>query len=95
MYQASFAAMRLKMGQILFYRVLEKVLEAEKKKGKSIGALLDQTPFHQVRETCFFQRTAQGTRLFLWRNSLTCPGFQLVLQNRDLATLVCKSVTSS
>ena len=41
--------MRLKMGQILFYRVLEKVLMAETKKSKSIGALLDQTPFHQVR----------------------------------------------
>jgi hypothetical protein len=40
--------MRLKMGQILFYRVLEKVLVAETKKSKSIGALLDQTPFHQV-----------------------------------------------
>jgi hypothetical protein len=44
--------MRLKMGQILFYRVLEKVLVAEKRKGKSIGALLDQTPFHQVLKFC-------------------------------------------
>jgi hypothetical protein len=52
--------MRLKMGQILFYRVLEKVLEAEKKKGKSIGALLDQTPFHQVRETGFFYNNRIG-----------------------------------
>ena len=45
---ASFAAMRLRLGEILFYRILEKVLTSEQKTSKSIALLLEQDAFHQV-----------------------------------------------
>ena len=44
---ASFAAMRLVKGQVLYYRVLESVLAEEQRKGKSISQLVGQAIFHQ------------------------------------------------
>lgn len=45
---ASFAAMRLRLGEVLYYRILEKVLTSEQKTSKSIAILLEQDAFHQV-----------------------------------------------
>jgi len=45
---ASFAAMRLRMGEVLFYRILEKILVAEQKTSKSISMVLEQDAFIQV-----------------------------------------------
>eukprot|EP00096_Caligus_rogercresseyi_P011166 TRINITY_DN4312_c0_g1_i1.p1 TRINITY_DN4312_c0_g1~~TRINITY_DN4312_c0_g1_i1.p1 ORF type:complete len:832 (+),score=254.96 TRINITY_DN4312_c0_g1_i1:556-3051(+) len=51
-HQGSFARMRLKMGIILYYKLLERILLSEKEKGKSIGNLLDQNQFHSALFAC-------------------------------------------
>ena len=45
---SQFANMRLRMGSVLYYRVLEKILVGEQKMGKSIAGLLEQAVFHQA-----------------------------------------------
>uniref|UniRef100_A0A0K2TLX7 Retinoblastomalike protein 1like [Bombus impatiens] n=1 Tax=Lepeophtheirus salmonis TaxID=72036 RepID=A0A0K2TLX7_LEPSM len=50
--QGSFARMRLKMGVILYYKLLERILMSEKEKGKPIGNLLDQNQFHCALFAC-------------------------------------------
>eukprot|EP00092_Neocalanus_flemingeri_P022394 GFUD01024287.1.p1 GENE.GFUD01024287.1~~GFUD01024287.1.p1 ORF type:complete len:1025 (-),score=334.13 GFUD01024287.1:159-2831(-) len=44
----SFANMRLRMGSVLYFRVLEKILVGEQRIGKSIAGLLEQAVFHQA-----------------------------------------------
>jgi len=46
--QPSFANMRLRMGSVLYFRVLEKILVGEQKIGKSIAGLLEQEVFHKA-----------------------------------------------
>ena len=45
---ASFAAMRLRMAEVLYYRILEKILTVEQKMSKSIAMVIEQNAFHQV-----------------------------------------------
>lgn len=66
---ASFAAMRLRMGQVLYYRVLENILQGEGKRGKPISTLLDTGHFHQALftaclEVVIFSYNSQRT--FPW-----------------------------
>ena len=66
---ASFAAMRLRMGQVLYYRVLESILQGESRRGKPIGTLLDHGQFHQALftaclEVVIFSYNSQRT--FPW-----------------------------
>merc|ERR1719483_38536 len=46
--QPSFANMRLRMGSVLYFRVLEKILVGEQKIGKSIAGLLEQEVYHKA-----------------------------------------------
>ena len=48
----SFARMRLKMGVILYHKLLEGILFAEQRKGKPLGNLLEQDHFHRALFTC-------------------------------------------
>jgi len=66
---ASFAAMRLRMGQVLYYRVLESILSDEQRRGKSVAQLVDQAVFHQALfaaclEVVIFSYNSQRT--FPW-----------------------------
>jgi len=45
---SSFANMRLRMGSVLYYRVLEKILVGEQKIGKSIAGLVEHAEFHKA-----------------------------------------------
>ena len=44
--------MRLKMGVILYHKLLEGILFAEQRKGKPLGNLLEQDHFHRALFTC-------------------------------------------
>ena len=48
----SFARLRLKMGVILYYKLLEDILYSEKEKKKPLANLLEQDIFHQALFTC-------------------------------------------
>jgi retinoblastoma-like protein 1 len=48
----SFAKMRLKMGVILYYKLLEGILYSEKNKRKPLENLLEQNLFHEVLFAC-------------------------------------------
>ncbi len=48
----SFARLRLNMGVILYYKLLEAILYSEKEKKKPLGNLLEQDIFHQALFTC-------------------------------------------
>jgi len=66
---ASFAAMRLRMGQVLYYRVLENILLGEAKRGKPISSLMENCQFHQALftaclEVVIFSYNSQRT--FPW-----------------------------
>ena len=40
------------MGVILYYKLMENILVTEKKKGKSLGALLERDLFHKALFAC-------------------------------------------
>merc|ERR1711892_13202 len=66
---ASFAATRLRMGQVLYFRVLENILTDEQKRGKTVAHLVDQAVFHQALfaaclEVVIFSYSSQRT--FPW-----------------------------
>jgi hypothetical protein len=48
----TFAKKRLRMGEILYYKLLETILASEKAKGKPHDNLLSQDLFHQALFTC-------------------------------------------
>ena len=48
------ANMRLKCGQILYYKILEAILTKEKAKNKPLAILLDKDMFHRVSTKTFF-----------------------------------------
>nr|ALB00261.1 retinoblastoma protein [Tigriopus japonicus] len=48
----SFARMRLKMGVILYYKMLESILISEQKKNKPLANLLEHDLFHQALFAC-------------------------------------------
>jgi len=73
---STFAAMRLKMATVLYYRVLEKILVGEQRIGKSIAGLLEQAHFHQALFTACLEVVIfsyNSLRTFPW----TLDTFQL------------------
>ncbi len=65
----SFARMRLKMGVVLYYKLLEAILFKEKDQNKPLGNLLSQDIFHQALFTCCLEIVIfsyNSQRIFPW-----------------------------
>ncbi len=65
----SFAQMRLKMGGVLYYKLLEAILFKEKDQNKPLGNLLSQDIFHRALFTCCLEIVIfsyNSQRVFPW-----------------------------
>ena len=67
----SFARMRLKMGVVLYYKMLEAILVKEKSQNKPLGNLLDQDIFHRALFSCCLEIV-----IFSYNSQRTFPWIQ-------------------